>query len=181
MRLISAALLAAMTASPALASFWTYGDWRVSVTPQESEQDSYLNCRASTGGDGDPVLELNVFSGDGGPPYSYPMAVVVERAPRSYATAMQQGQPVDFVFDFDRSFAITATAASWFDQDGFAVADTNLRHEDHLPMLRAMKQGNWVEIWAGNTMLYEASLKGFTAAYGKMMDECGFSLELPAG
>ena len=181
MRLISAAVLAAMTASPTFANEWSYKDWRVSVTPHESAQDSYVYCRASTGGDGDPVLELNVFSGDAGPPYSYPMAVVVERAPRGYATAVQQGQPVDFIFDFDRSFAISAQAASWFDQEGIATAGTNLQTQDRLPMLRAMKQGSWVEIWTGSNMLYEASLSGFTAAYGKMMDECGFSLDLPAG
>ncbi len=179
MRLIAAVALTAIPACPALATDWSHKDWRVSVTVHETTEDRHLTCRASTGGDGDPVLALSVYSGDVGPPYSYPMAQVIERSPRGYGTAMQQNQPVDFLFDFDRGFAITASASAGFDSEGIATAETQLRPQDHLPMLQAMKQGRWVEIWAGNDMLYEASLSGFTAAYGKMMDACGFDLALP--
>lgn len=181
MRFVSAFSLALLAASPALADYWSYKDWHVSVEPHETEQDSYLNCRAYTGGDGDPFLEVAAFSGDAGPPNFYPMARAAEYAPRHYPTVMQQGGTVDFIFDFDRSFSVSAGINSWINEEGLVQAETTLRYQDHLPMLQAMKQGRWVEIWAGNEMLYEASLSGFTAAYGKMMDECGFSLDLPAG
>lgn len=181
MRLIFGACLAALAASPALADYWNYNDWHTATEPQVTEQDSYLTCRAWTGGDGDPVLALEVFSGDAGPPAAYPMAQVQEYAPRHYPTMMQQGGTVDFIFDFDRTFSIAAGINSRITEEGLAEAESVLKFEDHLPMLQAMKQGRWVEIWAGNDMVYEASLSGFTAAYGKMMDECGFSLALPAG
>ena len=181
MRLILSACLAALAASPAAAEYWSYKDWHVTVAPHETEQDSHMTCRAWTGGDGDPILALEVFSGDAGPPAFYPMAQVQEYAPRHYPTLMQQGGTVDFIFDFDRTFSVTAGINSWINEEGLAEAESLLRFQDHVPMLQAMKQGSWVEIWAGNDMFYEASLSGFTAAYGKMMDECGFSLALPAG
>ncbi|MFY0309730.1 hypothetical protein ACFMBG_07510 [Leisingera sp. D0M16] len=181
MRLISGFCLAVAAASPAWAEYWNYKDWHVTVEAHVTEQDSYLTCRAWTGGDGDPVLALDVFSGDAGPPAFYPMAQVQEYAPRHYPTLMQQGGTVDFIFDFDRTFSIAAGINSWINEEGLAEAESVLRFQDHLVMLQAMKQGSWVEIWAGNDMFYEASLSGFTAAYGKMMDECGFSLALPAG
>mgnify|MGYP007044700547 CR=1 FL=1 len=179
MRFPLALCLALSMTSPAFAENWTYKDWQVSVTPHESEQDSYKTCRAATGGDGDPILEIEVFSGDAGPPDFYPMVRVSEHAPRHYPTEMQQGQSVDFIFDFDRGFSISATASAWINDEGLAQAHSTLEFDDHLPMLQAMKQGRWLEIWAGNNMFYEASLSSFTAAYGKMMDECGFSLKLP--
>ncbi|MBY6057326.1 hypothetical protein KUV26_06005 [Leisingera daeponensis] len=181
MRLMFAACAAALAASPALADYWSYKDWHVATEPHETEQDSYLTCRAWTGGDGDPLLALEVFSGDAGPPARYPMAKVQEYAPRHYPTLMQQGGTVDFIFDFDRTFSFAAGINSWISEEGLAEAESALRFQDHLPMLQAMKQGRWVEIWAGTDMFYEASLSGFTAAYGKMMDECGFDLALPAG
>ncbi|OED48167.1 hypothetical protein [Leisingera sp. S232] len=180
MRLIMGLCLAALAASPGWAEYWSYKDWNVSVEPHETEQDSYLICRAWTGGDGDPVLEVSAFSGDAGPPDFYPMAKVQEYAPRHHPTLMQQGGTVDFLFDFDRSFSVEAGINSWISEEGLAEAETALRFQDHLPMLQAMQQGRWVEIWTGSNMFYEASLSGFTAAYGKMMDECGFSLALPA-
>lgn len=180
MRLILGACLAALAASPALADYWNYKDWHAATEPHETEQDNYLTCRAWTGGDGDPILALEVFSGDGGPPGFYPMAKVQEYAPRHYPTLMQRGGTVDFIFDFDRSFSVSAGINSWINEEGLAEAESALQFQDHLPMLQAMKQGSWVEIWAGNDMFYEASLSGFTAAYGRMMDECGFNLALPA-
>ena len=181
MRLIFGLCLAAVAASPALADYWNYKDWHVVTEPHVTEQDSYLTCRASSGGDGDPILAVEVFSGDAGPPAFYPMAKVQEYAPRHHPTLMQQGGTVDFIFDFNRSFSIAAGINSWINDEGLAEAESALRFQDHLVMLQMMKQGRWVEIWAGNDMFYEASLSGFTAAYGKMMDACGFSLDLPAG
>ncbi len=180
MRLISVSLLALAWALPAhAAQHWTYKDWQVFVEDHISEEDDYVFCSARTGGDGDPVLAVEVFSGDAGPPFHYPMAYVWESSPRSYPTLLQTGQTVDFIFDFDRSFHISAVANSWINDEGIAEASSGVGHLDQLPMLRAMQQGSFVEIWVGNDMLYEASLSGFTAAYGKMMDECGFDLHLP--
>ena len=61
MRLIFGLCLAAVAASPALADYWNYKDWHVVTEPHVTEQDSYLTCRASSGGDGDPLLALEVL------------------------------------------------------------------------------------------------------------------------
>ncbi|WP_264210366.1 hypothetical protein [Leisingera thetidis] len=181
MRWIIALAAGGLAAAPAQADYWNYKDWHVTTERHESAEDSHLTCRARTGGDGDPLLAVEVFSGDAGPPAFYPMAKVEEYAPRHYQTVLQQGGTVDFIFDFDRTVSIAAGVSARINDEGLAEAETALRFQDHLPMLQMMKQGRWVEIWSGNDMLYEASLSGFAAAYGKMMDECGFSLELPAG
>jgi len=170
-----------LTAGSGLAEeYWSYRDWNVQVGAPRGVEDTYVTCRAWTGGDGDPILTLEVYAGDAGPPYHYPMATLREIAPRRYPTQMQDGQTVDFLFDFDREFYIAAPVAGWINDEGLAEAQSRLQQGDTLPMLHAMKKGSYVESWIGNDMIYEASLRGFTAAYGKMMDECGFSLHLPS-
>ncbi|MFW8636342.1 hypothetical protein [Cribrihabitans pelagius] len=181
MRLLFALALATVTAAPAAAAaaadYWSYRDWHTMVEVVDTGEDLRRSCTAYTGGDGMPTLRIEVSNGDAGPPYHYPVTRVRETAPRHYLTQMQPGQTVEFLFD-DGGAAYGSTSV-WINREGLASAESRLDPSAHLPMLQMMKSGRWVEIRADGVPLLTASLDGFTAAYGKMMDECGFSLALP--
>lgn len=182
MRLLTAPSLALVlaTAAPAAATaaeYWDYRDWHVMVEAVDTGEDLRRYCTAYTGGDGMPTLRVDVSDGDAGPPFYYPMATVSETAHRHYLTQMEPGQTVEFLFD--NGGAAYGSATTWINDEGLASAESRLEPSAHLPMLQMMKAGRRVEIRAGGQPVLSASLKGFTAAYGRMMDECGFSLALP--
>ncbi|MCD9149471.1 invasion associated locus B family protein [Pseudophaeobacter flagellatus] len=180
---IAFAVFPALTALPAQAQdqYWEFGAWRVSLTVQETTEHVSRTCRASTGGDGLPVLSITVHDVDAGPPTNYPAPTLEESAPRGHGTQVQNGQALGFVFD--KQAAFYGIADGYYDADGFAQARVSPRWQDRLNMLRWMKAGQNIDIrtvqpyGAGEPVL-QVSLAGFTAAYGKMMDECGFSIEL---
>lgn len=184
MKCFPAALLAALTALPAAADgYWEYRDWRVFSETAGTGEDLRRTCTAVTGGDGLPSLRLSITNGDAGPPHAYPQPALHESAPRGHGTLVQDGMAVAFVFD--RQAAFYGIAEGWHDDQGFARAEARPRGQDALDMLRWMKAGQSLDIrlmhpYQEGREVMAASLNGFTAAYGKMMDECGFSLELPA-
>ncbi len=168
---------------PAAAQYWEFGDWRVSVETQETSEHSSQTCTALTGGDGIPSLSLSVYSLDGGPPDDYPKPTLRESAIRGHPTLAQNGQAVGFVFDQQAAFY--GIANGYFDADGFAHSETAPRWQDTVNMLLWMKADQSIDIrtvqpYGPGVPIMQASLRGFTAAYGKMMDECGFSVELPS-
>ncbi|MFW8594602.1 hypothetical protein [Cribrihabitans neustonicus] len=177
MRLLFALGLAAAATAPAAAEYWSYRDWHTLVEAVATGEDLRRSCTAYTGGDGMPTLRIEVSDGDGGPPDFYPMARVTETAPRHYSTLMEPGQTVEFLFD--HGGAAYGSASVWTSREGLISAESQLQPAMHLPMLLMMRSGSQVEIRTGGKPLLTASLNGFTAAYGRMMDECGFSLELP--
>jgi hypothetical protein len=173
--------LTILPALPATAQYWEFGDWRVFVETHESTEHTSHTCTASTGGDGDPSLRLSVYDLDGGPPDSYPAPTLYESAVRGYPTQVQNGQAVGFVFDQQAAFY--AIANGYFDAEGFAQVEAAPRWQDTINMLRWMKAGQSIDIrtvqpYGPGQPVMQASLRGFTAAYGKMMDECGFSIEI---
>ncbi len=185
MKLPLMAALAGLLALPAAADgYWEYRDWRAFSETIDTGEDLRRTCTAVTGGDGLPSLRLTISNGDGGPPDHYPEPMLYENAPRGHGTQVQNGLAVAFVFD--RQAAFYGIANGWFDEEGFAHAEAGPRWQDALRMLRWMKAGQALEIrllhpYQEGAVVMNASLSGFTAAYGKMMDECGFSIELPAG
>ena len=178
-----AAALAGLMALPAAADgYWEYRDWRAFSETVDTGEDLRRTCTAVTGGDGLPALRISITNGDAGPPHAYPEPVLHEGAPRGHSTLVQDGQAVAFVFD--RQAAFYGIAEGWFDADGFARAEARPRAQDALDTLRWMKAGHSLDIrllhpHQEGTQVLAASLHGFTAAYGKMMDECGFTIELP--
>ncbi|WP_254868644.1 hypothetical protein [Phaeobacter sp. HF9A] len=162
--------------------YWEYGDWRVSVTEQSTTEDYRLYCRASTGGDGMPVISLQISNGDAGPPNDYPAPTFFESAPRHHNTQVVNAQGVSFVFDHQGVFF--AVAEGGIDDEGIAWASAAPRWQDTKNMLLWMKASSQMEVraldaYSASTEVYVASLAGFTAAYGKMMDSCGHSLDIP--
>ena len=168
-------LLAMSIAPPAQADtqFWEYKDWRVVVEAFDTGEDWRVNCTAATGGDGDPSLSISASNGDAGPPDLYPQPAVQEHAIRGYDTMMQDGNRV--LFEIDNGWSTEGFVNRWLDEDGFAHATATAHQGDSLSMLQSMREASTMFITLDGEVVYEASLSGFTAAYGKIAEQCGFS------
>lgn len=161
--------------------YWAYGDWQVHVEGYDTGEDWRVTCTAWTGGDGNPTVRLSISNGDGGPPDTYPRLMVNESAPRGYNTQMKNGQAVTLIVD--QSVAYNALVDGYYDEDGILQADAQVRWQDAVYVLLGMKAGSQMDVRIlspvnASDRVYLASLNGFTAAYGKMMDSCGHSLEV---
>jgi hypothetical protein len=88
---------------------------------------------------------------------------------------MQDGDPITFAFDDGTKIA--ATTAGWIDDDGIATARTQFLKPVQLQALQAMRHSSSVTISGPKGEIYIASASGFTAAYGKMAEQCGFTTE----
>ncbi len=167
---------------PTLASdYWEYQDWSVAADMRITEEHDWRDCTAWTGGDGLPLLRMTVTQGDVGPPETYPQLELFASAPRHYPTQVQNGQAIGFVIDREAVFYGIANAE--INEEGLAEASAQVRWMDALNSILWMQNGQRMEVrtvvpYAAGEMVLDASLAGFTAAYGKMMDECGHSLEL---
>ena len=180
MKFITVGLLAFMTitatasASTSIDSgYWEYGSWRVVAETIDTGEDLRRTCTALTGGDGEPTLRVEISNGDAGPPHFFPGVEVSENAVRGYPTVMQDGQPVYVRFDDEDS--MDNVAYGYFDQDGFAHAFFRFDHPDSQWVLRAMRKNHQLDAVVGGHVFKSFFLDGFTAAYVKAMDECGFS------
>ncbi|AXS40809.1 hypothetical protein [Breoghania sp. L-A4] len=166
----------ALLCMPAMAEtqYWDYRDWTVTAETVDTGEDIRVTCKAHTGGDGDPVVSVTLSNGDAGPPYAYPSVAIEEHAPRHHTTLMQDGDTINFLFDDGDSAATSAVAG--FDEDGFAEAEAGFYDmPGNLQMLQGMRRAGQIEVIRGRDIVYTASLNGFTAAYGKMAEACGFS------
>jgi len=174
--LIAMALATTTTALPAAADYWNYNDWHVSVERVDTGEDLRVTCYAHTGGDGAPVWALEVSNADAGPPTYFPAPRLIEFAPRHHRTTMKDQQTIEFQFDTGR--LVYGEAVAYMNDDGLFQAESSPQPNSVLSMLMAMRRGSSVEARADNQHIATASLSGFTDAYGKMMDECGFSLAM---
>lgn len=159
--------------APREISFDVYGDWRVVVLQVDSNQETWRECTASTGGDGDPTLKIRARQYDGGPPDVYLPIEFREQAPRHYDTLMQDAGLVTFTFNDGQSFH--GRARTGIAEGAFKYATASPTPEMSLPVLQAMRRAEWLEISYEGTPYYSASLAGFTAAYGKIAEACEFS------
>lgn len=169
------AAFAGTLAMPAAASekYWDYRDWTTTAETIDTGEDIRTTCSARTGGDGYPVVYATQSNGDAGPPDAYPSVLIEERAPRHNKTVMQDGDRIVFLFDDGDS--ATTTAVGGLDDDGFAYATAEFYSPNSQLVLQAMRRNGQIEILRGRDIVYTASLNGFTAAYGKMAEACGFS------
>lgn len=158
---------------PIESGFWEYGSWRVFAETIDTGEDLRRTCTALTGGDGEPSLSIEISNGDGGPPDFFPSVSISEHAIRGYPTVMQDGQAVYIRFDDEDS--MDAVVTGYFDEEGFAHAFFRFDHPDSQWVLRAMRKNHQLDAVVGGHVFYSFFLDGFTAAYVKAMDECGFS------
>ena len=152
--------------------YWDYKDWRVIVDTVDTGEDLRVTCLALTGGDGLPSLRLEVSNGDALPPYYYPAPTLYESAPRGHDTLMQDGQRV--LFTFDTGEVTEGLVSAGFDQDGIKIAESRANDDDSLWLLQSMRQAEKLWVTRDGDVVYGASLAGFTAAYGKIAEQCGF-------
>ena len=152
--------------------YWDYRDWSVAVESYDTGEDWRVNCTAWTGGDGMPTLRIEVSNGDVLPPYSYPAPTLHETAPRGYDTMMHDGDRVLFEFDLDTVTEGFVTAG--YDDDGILNATVQAHEADSLWLLQTMRHGDTLWVTLDGEVVYGASLSGFTAAYGKIAEQCGF-------
>ncbi|MEJ8475018.1 hypothetical protein [Roseibium algae] len=155
--------------------FWSYKDWNVSVEKVESVEDDFKQCVIFTGGDGLPTVSATFFTGDAGPPYSFPDVTATERAIRGHSTLMKNDEAVFFTFDDGDS--IKGKVEAGFDDEGFAFANGRVSQEDSLMVLQAMRRNGELTVTTPSGLLVTASLNGFSAAYLKMAEVCEFSTE----
>lgn len=153
--------------------YFDYRDWSTTVETIDGEQDLRVNCTIRTGGDGDPAMQATISNGDAGPPHYFPAVSLEEGAPRGYGTMMQDGQPVTFVFDDGAAFPGVVVAG--LDEEGFAFASARVAQQSNQGVLQGMRRARALVVLAGGNVVYRASLSGFTAAYGKMAEQCGFT------
>lgn len=153
--------------------YWDYGDWTVYVESYDTGEDWRVNCRASTGGDGGPSLSISLSNGDASPPHYYPQPTLYEHAPRGHTTFMRDGARV--LFEFDMDWRTEGFVTAGYDNEGFAEAAARAHQGDSLSILRTMRHAGTMWVTMDGEIVYEASLSGFTAAYGKMAEQCGFS------
>ncbi|EBA15505.1 hypothetical protein RSK20926_14846 [Roseobacter sp. SK209-2-6] len=161
--------------------YWEYKDWSVAVEERITEEHDWLDCSAWTGGDGMPTLRMKVTRDDVGPPESFPQLQLNSVAPRGHSTQMVNGQAVGFIVD--QKVVFYGLAHTDINEEGLQETTVRVRWDNALEMIKWMQSGthldaHMVRPYDGGIHLMRASLAGFTAAYGKMMDECGFSLEL---
>ncbi|CUH52564.1 hypothetical protein [Shimia marina] len=153
--------------------FWEYGSWRVVAETIDTGEDLRRTCTALTGGDGTPTLSVEISNGDGGPPHTFPSVEVRESAIRGYPTRMQDGQPLYIRFDDEDS--MDATVHGYLDEDGFAQAYFRFDHPDSQWVLLAMRRNHQLDAVVAHQPYATFFLDGFTAAYVKAMEQCGFS------
>lgn len=171
------AIAAVFWAGGALAEtdYWDYKDWHVMAERFDTGEDLRINCTAWTGGDGMPSLRIELSNGDAGPPAYYPQPVVHETAPRHYPTYLQDGQRVMYEFDLD--WRTEGFVQAGFSEEGLAYADARAHQVDSLGLLQTMRRAGTLWITREGEIAAEFSMSGFTAAYGKMAEQCGFSTE----
>lgn len=175
MRFLVPVLLAAF-ALPAAAeerAYFDYRDWTTTVARVDTGEDVRIVCAAGTGGDGMPSLSIELSNGDVPPPDAFPPVMLRETAPRRNKTQMQDGQAVRFVFD--DGLVLEGKVYGGFTEDGIAFAEAQVEYDDAQTALKAMRRARSLVVEAAGETVYTASLNGFTAAYGKMAEQCGFT------
>lgn len=172
---IVAGLLAATLPAAAQEQSWEYRNWRAVAETIDTGEDIRITCSAQAGGDGLPVVQATLSNGDVLPPDAFPSVTVEEHAPRGYATMMQEGDAVNFLFDDGDS--APANVYVWADDEGFAVASAEIASSDSQRVLQAMRRAGQLEVVRSGEVVATVLLDGFSAAYGKMAEACGFSTE----
>lgn len=174
--IVRSLIVLVLLAAPAMASDMEaeFGDWRVmrlSGAPAE--------CVAFTGGDGGPMMEVRHRADWPGPPEQWPLPRAVETAPRGYAVRAESGDMTSFFVDgamvsegevdvfFDEDGIQTAIYAPWSGEGGEPSGE--------MVLLRRMRLGDELVVLHADTPLAVFSLRGFTAAYGKLAEWCGIS------
>lgn len=171
-KLIIAGAFALLAGPVAAQNFWEYGSWRVWVDEVDTGEDLRRTCTALTGGDGLPSASVAFYNGDAGPPIFFPSVVVSESAPRGYDTVLLDGQDVYVWFDDEQT--MDSTVYAYRDEEGFALAEIPFDHPLSQWVLQSMRANGQMDVMVEGKVFMTAYLDGFTAAYLKAAEQCGF-------
>lgn len=164
--LISAIVLSALALPlPASGKMWTYKNWWINADGGK--------CEARTGREGWYYLEVRANRSGPKPPKRYPLVTFSTVGIRGVAPSIKDGETVRFVVD--SGLSLTARGVVRAHDPGIYTGEADIAPRDRQRLLKAMRHGRYVDIFKGRERLLRASLSGFTAAYGKMAEQCRFS------
>ena len=173
LRQILAGLLV-MIAGPTWADdYWQYGSWGVFLEEQDTGQDLWRICSAVSGFDGGPTVMISVSNGDAGPPDFFPTVLIFEQAIRKFNTSLRGGQAA--YINFNDGNLWNGEVDHYVSDEGLARADIAFDHPLSQSVLRAMRKNSDFDVVVEGKRFMTVNLAGFSAAYLKMLDECGFS------
>ncbi|WP_156453203.1 hypothetical protein [Polycladidibacter stylochi] len=157
---------------------FSFHDWTVYIDEVDTGEDVRLTCNAFTRaigrrGRGQPTVTLSISNGDVGPPHVYPHIYYEDFTHNGRRPVISVEKPTRFVFD--NGIIIPALGHGFTDEYNIKRATATAAPELLQPLLRAMRRNKTMSIYGGDQLSIKISLRGFTAAYIKLMDVCGFS------
>ncbi len=168
----TAAAVANAAAEPRHA-YYEHRDWTTYVETRATAQGLRVNCAIHTGGAGAPALYAAHSDRDAGPPHAYPFVALRESAPRGYRTRMRDGDPALFVFD--DGVSVEGVVRAGVNESGEAFAEAQIAAGEVQGVLKGMRRARSLLVIAAGQVVARASLNGFSAAYGEMARQCGFT------
>jgi len=155
-----------------------YQNWQASVQTFSTEDGDWVtNCSLRAGGEGTDSIQVFASWGDGLPPDA-PLTVLFKAATaRGYPTRLKDNDRVQWIIDSrynQDQFNSTDTYAG-YDKYGIPFAENIISADTDF--LYSLAHGYEMNLHYGNAseILYTGSLLGFSNAYRKMSQWCGFS------
>lgn len=154
--------------------FFQYRGWHVMIQDASNTEHDLTVCSAYTGMEGTTGITVSTEMRDGEGPMELPAIIVGETPAPEAGGPVVQDATVYVSFDDGRGIGIAG--GRWIDENGELQAGA-LFYDDAqlLPLLRAMRKGREIYVSSDRQMVSKHSLIGFTAAYGKIAEECRFS------
>lgn len=164
-----------MTLAPAKAAEqqWTFGDWQVMVSKVDTGEDLRITCTIQTVGNEigtARALKVSLSNGDALPPDYFPGIVLEEVAGKP--AGLQAGDNV--VVEFDKGGSFMGVADVSTNEAGQPVMAVWIDDGGKPGIMKAMRASNHALFRVNNVTAQVSSLKGFTASYLKMSEQCGF-------
>ncbi|WP_068312335.1 hypothetical protein [Polycladidibacter hongkongensis] len=146
-----------------------YRRWRVALLDEDTGEDIRRTCTAWTGKKGEPRLSISMSNGDVGPPHVYPQLKV---SGNKILRKAQQGASYTLKIDANMPFLAVGNK-----ENPAVTLPSNTPQTSGI--LAQMQAGYNLKVYADGTLMRRFSLLGFTKAYNKVMQGCGFSTQLP--
>ena len=160
---------------------WTFGDWQVHIEKIDTGEDFRVTCTIQTVGNAiGKARRLYAIVTNGGdvlPPEIYPQVMLEEITTGSERAGILPGDVIDV--EVDGIVVTQAPTDSYKDPQGRTVTLVTVSEPTDASILRSMRKGEDMVFRVNiGTMKQGAfqvsSLKGFTASYLKMAEQCSF-------
>lgn len=160
---------------PAVADWAEFGDWAAHSETNDTGEDARRVCTASTGGDGDPVLQFTITDGDAGPPVGFPSVTYSEQGYRGIEPRIEEGQRLTLLID-DEAVAKMTGFVDMMDP-GIHTGKASPDWANAETVWNAALQGGTASVEDARTgeIFERFSLTGSYAATLRMLDLCGLA------